>query len=86
MKKSYLLAFAKVVIDTDAGMFIAHGERIFDGLEIYKGRPIFRQFGGFSYQGFQSEGSYPMFTTGAVKTVKKWLITSEKVLNINIYV
>ncbi len=51
-------AFAKAVIDAGAGMFIAHGDRIFDGLEIYKGRPLFRQFGGFSYQGLQSEGSY----------------------------
>jgi hypothetical protein len=25
---------------------------------IYKGRPIFRQFGGFSYQGLQGEGAY----------------------------
>ncbi len=50
--------FAKSIIDAGAGMFIAHGERIFDGVEIYKGRPIFRQFGGFSYQGLQAEGAY----------------------------
>jgi len=50
--------FAKAIIDAGAGMFIAHGERIFDGVEIYKGRPIFRQFGGFSYQGLQDEGAY----------------------------
>jgi len=49
--------FAKAIIDAGAGMFIAHGERIFDGVEIYKGRPIFRQFGGFSYQGLQDEGA-----------------------------
>ena len=51
-------AFAKAIIDAGAGLYIAHGERIFDGVEIYKGRPIFRQFGGFSYQGLQSEGTY----------------------------
>ena len=51
-------AFAKAIIDAGAGLFIAHGERIFDGVEIYKGRPIFRQFGGFSYQGLQGEGAY----------------------------
>lgn len=51
-------SFAKAIIDAGAGMFIAHGERIFDGVEIYKGRPIFRQFGGFSYQGLRAAGSY----------------------------
>ncbi len=51
-------AFAKAIIDAGAGMFIAHGERIFDGVEIYKGKPIFRQFGGFSYQGLQAQGAY----------------------------
>jgi len=51
-------AFAKAIIDAGAGMFIAHGDRIFDGVEIYKGRPIFRQFGGFSYQGLQDQGAY----------------------------
>ena len=51
-------SFAKAIIDAGAGMFIAHGDRIFDGLEIYNGRPIFRQFGGFSYQGLQDIGSY----------------------------
>ena len=50
--------FAKAVIDAGAGMFIAHGDRIFDGVEIYKGAPIIRQFGGFAYQGLQDEGSY----------------------------
>ena len=51
-------AFAKATIDAGAGMYIAHGERVFDGVEIYRGRPILRQFGGFSYQGLQDEGSY----------------------------
>ena len=50
--------FARAVIDAGAGMYIAHGERIFDGIEIYRERPIIRQFGGFAYQGLQDEGSY----------------------------
>ena len=50
--------FAKAVIDAGAGMFIGHGDRIFDGVEIHKGAPIIRQFGGFAYQGLQDEGSY----------------------------
>ena len=51
-------SFAKAIIDAGAGLFIAHGDRIFDGVEIYNGRPIFRQFGGFSYQGLQNQGAY----------------------------
>ena len=50
--------FAKAVIDAGAGMFIAHGDRIFDGVEIYNGAPIIRQLGGFAYQGLQDEGAY----------------------------
>ena len=43
--------FAKAMIDAGASMYIGHGHRGFDGLEIYKGRPLFRQLGGFAYQG-----------------------------------
>ena len=50
--------FARAVIEAGAGMYLAHGERIFDGIEIYRGRPIIRQFGGFAYQGLQAEGAY----------------------------
>jgi len=72
-------AFAKAIIDAGAGMFIAHGERIFDGVEIYKGRPIFRQFGGFSYQGLQAEGAYdPLVWEGllGMLTIKDGYIRS----------
>lgn len=71
--------FAKAIIDAGAGMFIAHGDRIFDGVEIYKGRPIFRQFGGFSYQGLQAEGSYdPLVWEGllGMLTIKEGYIHS----------
>lgn len=43
--------FARAVIDAGASMYIAHGNRGFDGIEIYRGRPLLRQFGGFCYQG-----------------------------------
>jgi poly-gamma-glutamate capsule biosynthesis protein CapA/YwtB (metallophosphatase superfamily) len=43
--------FARAVIDAGASMYIGNGHRGFDGLEIYKGRPLFRQIGGFAYQG-----------------------------------
>jgi poly-gamma-glutamate capsule biosynthesis protein CapA/YwtB (metallophosphatase superfamily) len=43
--------FARAVIDAGASMYLGNGHRGFGGLEIYKGRPLFRQIGGFAYQG-----------------------------------
>ena len=54
--------FAKAIIDAGASIYIGHGHRSFDGIEIYKGRPIFRQLGGFAYQGlFPIIGHYDEF-------------------------
>ena len=51
--------FARAVIDAGASMYVGHGHRGFDGIEIYKGRPLIRQLGGLAYQGLQPEiGSY----------------------------
>ncbi len=52
-------SFAKAVIDAGASIYIGHGHRGFDGVEIYKGRPIFRQFGGFAYHAMRDIGGYP---------------------------
>lgn len=46
--------FARAVIDAGATVYIAHGERVFDGVEIYKGRPIFRQLGSLASQFYGS--------------------------------
>jgi poly-gamma-glutamate capsule biosynthesis protein CapA/YwtB (metallophosphatase superfamily) len=43
--------FARAVIDAGASMYIGHGHRGFDGVEIYRGRPLLRQVGGLAYQG-----------------------------------
>ena len=75
--------FAKAVIDAGAGMFIAHGDRIFDGVEIYQGRPIIRQFGGFAYQGLRAEGSYdPLVWEGllGVLTIRAGRVSAMEVL------
>ncbi len=54
--------FAKAVINAGASIYIGHGHRGFDGIEIYKGRPIFRQLGGFAYQGLRPIiGDYDKF-------------------------
>jgi len=51
--------FAKAIIDAGASMYIGHGHRGFDGIEVYRGRPIFRQLGGFAYQGLSAKiGNY----------------------------
>ncbi len=50
--------FAHAVIDAGASMYIGHGHRAFDGIEIYKGRPLIRQLGGLAYQGLQPEIGY----------------------------
>jgi poly-gamma-glutamate synthesis protein (capsule biosynthesis protein) len=51
--------FAKAVIDAGASVYIGHGHRGFDGIEIYKGRPLLRQLGGFAYQGLNPNiGNY----------------------------
>jgi poly-gamma-glutamate synthesis protein (capsule biosynthesis protein) len=50
--------FARAVIDAGASMYVGHGHRAFDGIEIYKGRPLIRQLGGLAYQGLQPEIGY----------------------------
>ncbi len=50
--------FARAVIDAGASMYVGHGHRAFDGIEIYKGRPLIRQLGGLAYQGLHPVVGY----------------------------
>jgi poly-gamma-glutamate capsule biosynthesis protein CapA/YwtB (metallophosphatase superfamily) len=51
--------FARAVLDAGASMYVGHGHRAFDGVEVYKGKPLVRQLGGFAYQGLNPEiGGY----------------------------
>lgn len=50
--------FARAIIDAGASMYISHGHRGFDGIEIYNGRPILRQFGGLAYPAMKEIGAY----------------------------
>jgi poly-gamma-glutamate synthesis protein (capsule biosynthesis protein) len=43
--------FARAVLDAGASMYVGHGHRAFDGVEVYKGKPLLRQLGGLAYQG-----------------------------------
>jgi poly-gamma-glutamate synthesis protein (capsule biosynthesis protein) len=44
-------AFARAVLDAGASLYVGHGHRAFDGIEVYKGKPLLRQLGGLAYQG-----------------------------------
>ena len=50
--------FARAVIDAGASIYLGHGHRGFDGIEIYRGKPLIRQLGGLAYQGLQTEIGY----------------------------
>lgn len=51
--------FAHAVLDAGASMYVGHGHRAFDGVEVYDGKPLLRQLGGFAYQGLNPEiGAY----------------------------
>jgi poly-gamma-glutamate synthesis protein (capsule biosynthesis protein) len=51
--------FARAVLDAGASIYVGHGHRAFDGVEVYKGKPLLRQLGGLAYQGLNPEiGGY----------------------------
>lgn len=51
--------FAHAILDAGASMYLGHGSRAFDGVEIYDGKPLIRQLGGLAYQGLNPEvGGY----------------------------
>ena len=51
--------FAHAVLDAGASMYLGHGHRAFDGVEVYDGKPLLRQLGGLAYQGLNPQvGGY----------------------------
>jgi poly-gamma-glutamate synthesis protein (capsule biosynthesis protein) len=57
--EAWQTAFARAVLDAGASIYVGHGHRAFDGIEIYKGKPLLRQLGGLAYQGLNPEiGAY----------------------------
>jgi len=51
--------FARRVLDAGASIYVGHGHRAFDGVEVYNGKPLLRQLGGLAYQGLNPEvGGY----------------------------
>ena len=50
--------WARAVIDAGASLYVAHGSREFQGVEIYRGRPIFYGLGNFIFHSGQPVGHY----------------------------
>ena len=51
--------FAYSLLDAGASIYIGNGDRAFDGIEIYNGKPLIRQIGGLAYQGLRPNiGAY----------------------------
>ena len=46
----FIVDFAHALVDNGADMYLGHGEHSLQGIEIYKGRPIFYDLGAFMLQ------------------------------------
>lgn len=83
----YVRTLAREVIDNGADMFLGHGNHTMQGIEIYKGRPIFYNPGNFSVQRFGSDDSPPnpenMTNIEATELQNAWL---QQYINLVAYV
>jgi len=55
----YLIDLTHKLIDNGLDMYVGHGNHTMQGIEIYKGRPIFYNHGNFAVQRFGSDDSPP---------------------------
>lgn len=55
----YLVELTHKLIDNGLDMYVGHGNHTMQGIEIYKGRPIFYNHGNFAVQRFGSDDSPP---------------------------
>lgn len=53
----FLIDYVHKLIDNGADMYVGHGPHAVQGVEIYKGRPIFYALGSLAQQQVQTEGS-----------------------------
>jgi poly-gamma-glutamate capsule biosynthesis protein CapA/YwtB (metallophosphatase superfamily) len=53
----FIIDFAHALIDNGADIYLGHGEHSLQGIEIYKGRPIFYDLGAFMLQEITVDGS-----------------------------
>lgn len=55
----YLKDLTHTLVDNGMDMFVGHGNHTMQGIEIYKGRPIFYNLGNFAVQRFGADDSGP---------------------------
>ena len=55
----YLVELTHKLIDNGLDMYVGHGNHTIQGIEIYKGKPIFYNHGNFAVQRFGSDDSPP---------------------------
>ena len=56
---NYVRELAHELVDNGLDMYVGHGNHTMQGIEIYKGRPIFYNHGNFAVQRFGSDDSPP---------------------------
>ena len=61
---NFLIEFTHALIDNGADMYVGHGNHTIQGVEIYKGRPIFYNLGNFAVHEIllESDGAAPGVT------------------------
>jgi poly-gamma-glutamate capsule biosynthesis protein CapA/YwtB (metallophosphatase superfamily) len=49
---------ARACVDSGAALFVAHGTPLLQGIEMYRGKPLFHGLGSFIFQTIKEEGAY----------------------------
>jgi poly-gamma-glutamate synthesis protein (capsule biosynthesis protein) len=65
-------ALAHQAIEAGAGIFASHGAPLMQGIEIYGGKPIFYDLGGFFFQTVTEPGHYPPEVWQSVVADTRW--------------
>lgn len=60
---NYLIDLTHQMVDNGMDMYVGHGNHTIQGIEIYKGRPIFYNLGNFSVHRFGSDNDVPQGST-----------------------
>lgn len=76
----YLIDLARDMVDNGMDMYIGHGNHTMQGIEIYKGRPIFYNLGnmsvhrwGYDHFDFSATPTWPRTTMEAGEESSQWL-------------
>lgn len=63
---------AHKAIEAGAGLFASHGAPLLQGIEMYRGKPIFYDLGGFFFQTVTEPGHYPPEVWQSVVVQSRW--------------